>query len=136
MKTFEQVLAENPTLHLGGFRTRSDEAEKFQDARAALEAHVDDFAFAVAWVDKNLTPATKLTTANRVGSYTLKHLAEPFAPRRYLANGVMVAALLACEFPSRQDYINLDVGIARRKTTLKRLDTERRGLWAHEWPHT
>jgi hypothetical protein len=112
LKTLEQVLDEHPDLARCGFWgwwSEGGAAEQAED-RDALAGAQADFAFAAAWLRAHLRP-TAQASARSPSSYLLKHLAEKDHPRRYLANGVLIAAALALGYPLRRDGINARIGV-------------------------
>lgn len=112
MKTLEQVLDEHPDLTVFGFWgwwSDGGAAEK-EALREALAQKQADFAFAAGWLHRNLRPTAR-PTPRSPSSYLLKHLAEKEHPRRYLPNGVLLAAALALGYPWRQDRINARIGV-------------------------
>ncbi len=54
-------------------------------------------AWTVRWLEDNIEPIK--TVNRRHSSYGLKHIAEPHSPKRYLTNGVFIAAALIAGYP-------------------------------------
>ena len=127
MNALQRIMAAHPTLTVFGFdAARAGRETHWVAAREELANSIADFEFCARWLADNLPPARHITRRNTVSSYALKHWAEPFTPRGYLFNGVMLAALLAAEcYPSRygdwRSGPNLFVGVARYTQTVNAL---------------
>ena len=128
-KTLAEVMDEHPDLGDAGFEGvwwQIDAATVAED-RAALAREGALFDYCVEWLAERLDPAPRLTHANSsYGSYGLKHNAERGAPDGYVPNGVMVAALLALGYPSKQVGPNLYPAIRNRRKTVELLFLEQR----------
>ncbi len=125
MKTFDEVMKENPVLNLTGMG-RSSLAPRYrskQDLNQNRQSLWEEEAIANAacqWVQSHLQP--KKTNNARYTSYSLKHLAE--SDIGYLPNGVFIAAMLMAGFKIRDNDFDLNPSFNVSTTTVKNCQKE------------
>ena len=112
-----RVMRDYSTLGRNGFWYPHQQTSSLTLAedRARLEASVEDIAFAIEWLRQFAT--TKRITDNSPSSYYLKHVAEPFSSRGYIANGDMIAAVIHLGLPWKRYCFrspNISVGLSKR----------------------
>ncbi len=82
-----------------GRKPPGEKARILAEDREKLRGSLDDVAWTVRWLGSNIEPIK--TINRRHSSYGLKHLAERQGPRRYLTNGVFIAAAIIAEYPCK-----------------------------------
>lgn len=115
-------MVEEPLLHVRGIGTmdanrgkpREVRAAKMAADRVALRRSVDDVAWTVEWLKANVAPIK--TINRRRTSYDLKHIAERRSPKKYLLNGVFIAAAMVAGYPMEigVDSPNPSFGMSER----------------------
>ena len=94
----EDLMAREPQLNDFGFglsagypeKPHAEQVRTLAGDRAKLRASLPDIAFSIDWLLANIKPSPSLNY--RGSSYGLKHLMETDSPRKYLTNGVVIAA--------------------------------------------
>lgn len=90
---------------------------EFVKERAELVAAVDDIGWTVDWLRQHIEP-TKAVNRRR-SSYGLKHVAERHSPKRYLTNGVFIAAALIAGYRAEFVWNSPNVFFAMSERSIK-----------------
>lgn len=111
-----EVMQQHPQLGdfgIGVFdpwhKTAEQRRAEFAVNRERLAGSVPAVMETIAWLDENIMPIKTPT----VSSYSVKHLMER-AARRYVTNGVFIAAALIADYPFKYDQPNVLFGMSER----------------------
>lgn len=118
----DQLMAEIPLLGAHGVgvlwygnKTREEREAALVERRVRLSADLEYVRWTMDWLRQNVEPWHKITRC--YGSYSLKHIAERYAPGGYISNGCLIAAaiLAGYQYRLREDGSpNVCFGMTRR----------------------
>ena len=111
VKKLRQIMKEQPRLTDYGMGvydskrlTPKEYKKKLAQERKDLRESIDDITWTVNWLETNIMPIKTLN--RRHSSYGLKHIAEKQSPKKYITNGVFIAAALIVGYKGKLNHTN------------------------------